>query len=46
MVDPSSDEVGATWALWQASFASSGDARRAWKTVLAAMMQDVRVAYY
>ncbi len=46
VVDPTSDEVGATSALWQASFASSGDARRAWKTVLAAMMQDVRVAYY
>jgi hypothetical protein len=46
LVDPSSEEVTQAFALWQAAFESSGDAKRAHKTLLVAMMQDVRVAYY
>lgn len=46
LVDPSSEEVTEAFALWQAAFESTGDAKRAHKTLLVAMMQDLRVAYY
>lgn len=41
-----SDEVGETYALFAAAYDASHDARRAWKTTLAAMLQDFAAAYY
>ncbi|NUO54300.1 MAG: hypothetical protein HOV80_36105, partial [Polyangiaceae bacterium] len=46
LVEADSDEVTASLSLWQGALESSGDVKRAWKTLLVAMMQDVRVAYY
>ncbi|MBL9025696.1 MAG: hypothetical protein JNL21_26110 [Myxococcales bacterium] len=46
LVDADSEEVSQALALWQSSLASSQSAKRAYKTLLTAMMQDVRVAYY
>ncbi len=40
------DGVEDTWQLWSAAHDHGGDPRRAWKVVLAAMLQDVRIAYY
>jgi len=41
-----SEDVAQSFALWSGALAESGDVRRAYKTLLVAMMQDVRVAYY
>jgi hypothetical protein len=38
--------VAESWALWSAAHEASGDPMRAWKTVLTAMLQDVKVASY
>ncbi len=46
LVSADSEDVAQSFALWSAALAESGDVRRAYKTLLAAMMQDVRVAYY
>jgi hypothetical protein len=46
LVTPDSEEVTASYELWQAALASSGDSERAWKTLLVAMLQDLRIAYY
>jgi hypothetical protein len=43
---PDSDAVGETYALFAAAYDASHDARRAWKTTLAAMLQDFTTAYY
>lgn len=42
---PDSEEVSASLALFEDALASSGDPERAWKTVLVAMLQDVRLSY-
>jgi hypothetical protein len=44
--DPDSEAVAESWALWSAAHEASGDPMRAWKTVLTAMLQDVKVASY
>lgn len=44
--DPDTESVAETWALWSAAYAEGGDPVRAWKTVLTAMLQDVKVAWY
>ena len=46
LVEPESEEVSEALGLWQASVASKGSPRRAYKTLLTAMLQDLRVAYY
>jgi len=38
--------VDDAWQLWSAALDHSADPRRAWKVVLAALLQDVRIAYY
>lgn len=40
-----SDEVSESLALYQGALAASGDPKRAWKTLLVAMLQDVRLSY-
>ena len=40
------DGVEDTWQLWSAAHDHGSDPKRAWKVVLAAMLQDVRIAYY
>ncbi len=46
IVEADSEEVAESLALWQSAFALSGDPKRAYKTLLVAMLQDLRVAYY
>jgi hypothetical protein len=45
-VAPESDEVNESWQLFADALALGGEPRRAWKVVLAAMLQDARIAYY
>jgi hypothetical protein len=44
--DPDSEAVAETFELWSAALAAGGDPVRAWKTVLTAMLQDLKVASY
>lgn len=46
LAEPGDEAVGETFGLWKAVLDRSGDARRAWKATLTAMLQDVRIAYY
>ena len=39
-------ELESALTLWDAAFEHSNSTRRAWKVTLAAMLQDVRLAYY
>ncbi|MBL0220710.1 MAG: hypothetical protein IPQ07_43435 [Myxococcales bacterium] len=39
-------EVGATYTLFASVLARTGDVRHAWKTTLAAMLSDLRVAHF
>lgn len=43
---PESEAVGDTYSLFTAALAGGSDTRRAWKTTLAAMLQDFAVAYF
>jgi hypothetical protein len=45
-LDPASSDITDSLTLFNSAFALSNDAKRAWKTVLAAMLQDFSVAYY
>jgi hypothetical protein len=45
-VEPDSAEIDDGWTLWSSALAHAGDARRAWKVTLTAMLQDLRIAYY
>ena len=45
-VMPDGPEVDETYALFQAALDHSGEVSRAWKVTLAAMLQDVEIAYY
>jgi hypothetical protein len=45
-VDVASPEVDELMGLWSELIAISNDPPRAWKGVLAAMLQDLRIAYY
>lgn len=39
-------EIDESWTLWTGAHQLSGDPVRAWKITLAAMLQDLRIAYY
>lgn len=41
-----SDQVTLSYRLFEDALEATGDPRRAWKTLLTAMMQDVRLSYY
>ena len=43
---PDSLPVTESWSIFRAVLDRTGDARHAWKTVLTAMLQDVKIAYY
>ncbi len=45
-VDPDGDAIDAAYGLFEAALATSGDAARAWKTTLTAMLADQRIAFY
>jgi hypothetical protein len=45
-VDADAPEIADGWTLWSGALAHAGDARRAWKVTLTAMLQDLRIAYY
>jgi hypothetical protein len=45
-VDPASSDVTDSLNLFNAALALSNDSKRAWKTTLAAMLQDFSIAYY
>ncbi|RMG20767.1 MAG: hypothetical protein D6729_02100 [Deltaproteobacteria bacterium] len=44
--DPESIPVTETYSLFRETHRRSGDVRRAWKVVVAAMLQDLRSVYY
>lgn len=46
LVESDSEDVTLAYALFEDALADGGDVKRAWKTVLYAMLQDVRMAYY
>ena len=43
---PGSVAVTESWSIFRAVLDRTGDARHAWKTILTAMLQDVKIAYY
>lgn len=43
---PDSEEVGLSYSLFADTLAASNDVAYAWKTTLAAMLQDLRIAYF
>jgi hypothetical protein len=45
-VEADDADVDDALALWSAALEHGGDPRRAWKVVLAALLQDARIAYY
>ena len=46
LIAPDSEDADATYGLFAAALDLNNDPPRAWKVVLTAMLQDVRVAYY
>ena len=46
VVEPDSEEIDETYALFDGAVAISNDPARAWKVTLTAMLQDVSIAYY
>ncbi|MBK8937045.1 MAG: hypothetical protein IPM79_05230 [Polyangiaceae bacterium] len=46
LVEADDEQVGESYALFAGALDASGDTSRAWQTLLTAMFQDVRVAYY
>ncbi|MEM6290345.1 MAG: hypothetical protein AAGA54_03740 [Myxococcota bacterium] len=45
-VESNGPEVDTLYGLFSAALGTSGDARRAWKTTLTAMLSDLRIAFY
>ena len=46
VLEPSSGPITESWSVFRAVHARTGDVRHAWKTLLTAMLQDVKIAYY
>lgn len=46
VLDPASEAITADWSLFHAVHERTGDVRHAWKTLLTALLGDVKIAYY
>jgi hypothetical protein len=46
LVEPDSEEVGETFALYEEAFATTNDRARAWKLTLVGMLADFRSLFY